>query len=252
MTVGNVPARAEWEGRLEDELSFWRRALAGETDYLRWRLEQLLSREGRLSKFPVRLLPHLEDFVERHGAAPRILDIGSGPLSTLGWAAERGFADVIAVDPLAERYRALMTEHGYTYPVTPIPGTGEELGSMFEAASFDMVYSRNALDHCVSPHQVLRAAVRVLRPRGVLFLEGAVAEGTQQQWDGLHQHDILPTADDVLHSDRNGAVTSLMNGLGLRRLFSGSGQSAATEASEWKQNDWYVLIFEKLTEPADG
>lgn len=245
MEATDWTAHSERDAQLTDELSFWRGALDGDTDYLQWRLEQMLSPEGRLAKFPVRLIPHLEQYVEEYGRPPRVLDVGSGPLSTLAWAVERGLADVTAVDPLAERYGALLVERNFSYPVTPVPGEGEKLTALFPVESFDIVYSRNALDHCGLPHQVLTEAVQVLRSGGLLMLEGAVAEGTQQHWHGLHQHDILPTDTDLLHRDRTGAITSLVSGLPLRRTFSGSGQDAAEPAATWRQNDWYVLTFVK-------
>lgn len=41
----------------------------------------------------------------------------------------------------------------------------------FEDASFDVVYSGNVLEHTENPHLILREAVRVLRPGGVLHVE---------------------------------------------------------------------------------
>lgn len=240
---------AEWREGFDHELDFWRAALAGQGEYLSWRLDQMLSPQGRLAKFPVRLLPFMHDVLERTGCAPSVLDIGSGPLSTLAWAAERGLANVVAIDPLAEQYREMMTELGIHYPVIPETGVGEQLTDQFPRATFDIVYSRNALDHCESPRRVVAAAVDLLREGGTFFVEGAVAEGTQQAWQGLHQHDILPTEVDLCHRSRDGVVSSLTRGLPVQRVFAGRGQGAAEPADAWEQNDWYVLVYRKLAAP---
>ncbi|QSB16861.1 class I SAM-dependent methyltransferase [Natronosporangium hydrolyticum] len=242
--------RQRWRAGLSDELAFWQSALRGETEYLRSRLTQMLSPEGRRAKFPVRLLAHLRQFAEQTGRPALILDAGAGPFSTLAWASEQRLAEVVAVDPLAEAYAQMLAEYGYEYPVIARTGSGEQLCDLFPEAHFDVVYSRNALDECVSPHEMLRQLVRVLRGGGLLFLEGTVAEGTRQGWVGLHQHDLVPVEDDFLHRGPNIAASSLIRGLPLRRIFGGTGEDGAVVATSWRDSDWYVLIYEKCCDSA--
>jgi ubiquinone/menaquinone biosynthesis C-methylase UbiE len=105
----------------------------------------------------------------------RILEIGSGyginliswtkyfGLNVMGAEPEgEGFADTIEVSRLLCRINEVPPER-------IVVTKGETLP--FGDASFDIVYSSNVIEHCNDPGQVLREAVRVLKPGGFLHFE---------------------------------------------------------------------------------
>ncbi len=100
-----------------------------------------------------------------------VLDVGCGP--TPQSVSLVHCAEVHAIDPLIEFYQQLQT-FGWQFYASTSQGRGEHL--QFEAARFDYVYCRNALDHTQDADKVLEEISRVLRPRGQLLLNCDVRE----------------------------------------------------------------------------
>lgn len=132
-----------------------------------------------LEKFPDhRRLHFTEEYrrqIGRRGAAmvgplvphgSRILEVGCGRGDTLVELARQGHT-CVGIEP--SRHMLEMFEGNPR--VTLQPGTAERLG--FPAASFDLVFSQQTLEH-LHPDDVplhLAEAYRVLRPGGVLAIE---------------------------------------------------------------------------------
>jgi SAM-dependent methyltransferase len=194
-------ARAEG---LAEELAYWRRELSGGgsfDSFIRRRLDPATRRSE--------CFPFVGELVELgrqrfRDTTLRVLDVGSGPLSTVAWIAEEGLGEVVAVDPLGDEYAALLAELGIDFPVVPRAGAGETLRELFEPESFHLVYSRNALDHAAEPQRCLDEIERVLVPGGALSLELFAFEGARQAYDGLHRFDFLTRAGELVCEDREG------------------------------------------------
>ncbi len=100
-------------------------------------------------------------------AGRRVLEVGSGCGGFIAYSRLHGIAAVgIEIDgPTAALARDLARANGLgVCPV--VAAAGEALP--FRPGSFDVVYSNSVLQHVRDPAQVLREAVRVLRPGGRL------------------------------------------------------------------------------------
>jgi SAM-dependent methyltransferase len=173
------------------ELAYWDRELSLQGSYplaIRQRTDPALMQQALP---PHDLLPRIDELTQQLGRRPRVLDVGSGPLSMLAHGPQTGSFDLVATDPLAAHYQRLLQKHGYTPAYPQVPCFGERLGEAFAADSFDLVWIHNALDHSQQPHVVLQQAARVLRPGGYLLVQGWSREGTAEHWSGLHQHDLF-------------------------------------------------------------
>ena len=114
----------------------------------------------------------LQRIVSLHGK--RVLEIGAGcGVMHIVWSKKFGI-DGYAIEPEEEGFgesaaiaRDLIAANGLD-PERIIGATGESLP--FEDNHFDIVYSSNVLEHTADPMQVLREAVRVVKPGGIVQL----------------------------------------------------------------------------------
>ena len=179
--VNSASSKLRWKLALPCEEKFWERWLAeqgGEYgDSFRDRLNPLLG-----------LQEHVRGLIRAdEGALVRILDVGAGPLTVLGkvWRGRR--VEITAVDPLANDYSRLLKKHDVVGPVKTVYCEGERVAERFDENRFDLVYSRNALDHAHNPVAAIAAMVRVCKPGCVTLLEHLVNEGETEKYYGLHQ-----------------------------------------------------------------
>jgi SAM-dependent methyltransferase len=164
--ASRLPRRStpRWKAAQRAELEWWRCFL----DSGQWReLAEPKPRPGES------WLEHRKSFMDRWesefglplaaliGTDDLVLDLGSGPCSLV----RRGRA--IALDPLAGEYTGIVDLPGDT-EVGYVAGVGERLP--FADGAFDVVWSRNVIDHVRDPVLFITEAMRVLRPGGRFLL----------------------------------------------------------------------------------
>jgi len=118
---------------------------------------------------PQEMADVLQDYVPLAG---KVLEIGSGcGVTHILWRRKYG-VDAWGVEPEGEGFddsaaiaRDLIAVNGLD-PTRIVNATGEALP--FPDNTFDIVYSTNVLEHVNDPAQVLREAVRVLKPGGTM------------------------------------------------------------------------------------
>jgi len=105
----------------------------------------------------------------------KLLEIGTGYGISLALILIHYGADAVGIEPASVGFddsykgaRAILAENQLD-PGRVINASGEQLP--FDNESFDVVYSNNVLEHTTDPRQVLREAVRVLKPGGTLYVE---------------------------------------------------------------------------------
>jgi SAM-dependent methyltransferase len=175
-------ATERWSEGLDEETEFWFRWLR---DYGGpW------PDDYRLRTDPdSELQPHIRQYLEP--SAPngrlRILDVGSGPLTVLGKRWDDRVLEIMAVDPLAERYAELFARVGLEPLVRPVRGEAEQVAELFPPASFDLVYAQNCIDHGYDPLRSIQQMLTLVKPDRVLLLEHAIDEGEYMRYAGPHQ-----------------------------------------------------------------
>jgi SAM-dependent methyltransferase len=175
---------------------------------------RLLSRTHCREQFP-NVAPQLFRLRRTLGRSLEALDIGCGPLSWLRWGALEGLLNVTGIDPLIELYEIILARHGLLalpglLPSRRLPRTIESIcGASEHREQYDFVFTNNALDHV----QDIRLAIESIRwglaPHGFAYLQVATREGTRQNWDQLHQHDIYVEDGYLVAQKRDGTVIRL-------------------------------------------
>jgi len=230
------------DSRFLAELAYWERELSLQGDYP----EAILNRvkpERMDREFPFYLMPLIDKLRNVNHRPPKVLDVGSGPLSMLAYGHHNHIIDLTCVDPLADEYARLLTHYGYTIEYPIIAGYAEHLSKIFGRDSFDLVWIHNSLDHTQDPATAMKEMVAVLRPSGYLVVQGWEREGTAQGFNGLHQHDLYITENGRLMvqsyiGDLLSKPRCISSGLPIRVVeFSISGTS---------DRPWFKVVWKKV------
>lgn len=119
--------------------------------------------------------------------APKVLDVGAGPMTTLGKIYKGSPLSITAVDPLAVIYDVLADKYKIDRPVKTTQGFAEDLSAIFQPNSFDVVFCTNALDHSFDPMRGLEEMLLVCNIGGVVALEHQINEAEAEKYQGFHQ-----------------------------------------------------------------
>ena len=197
-----LPLKSETRWRLATkfEVNFWNRWF--ETKGLGYqeesrseyelRLDPNLALEERL----VNLLPKNKDTVE-------ILDVGSGPLTSLGKKHDGIKIKITAIDPLADEYDKLIDKYHITPPVRTIRVDAEKITTVFPENSFDFVYARNSIDHSYSPEKAILEMIKVARKGCYVLMSHRPNEAVMNNYTGFHQWNFSMEKGNLIISSKN-------------------------------------------------
>jgi SAM-dependent methyltransferase len=121
------------------------------------------------------------------GDSVSILDVGAGPVTSVGYRFPGKDVAIVATDPLADAYDRSMRQAGVTQPVRTIAVDGERLLEHFGPDRFDIAYARNSVDHAVDPARIIEQMLGVVRPQGHVVLRHVQNEARRQDYVQLHQ-----------------------------------------------------------------
>lgn len=124
----------------------------------------------------------------------RILDLGSGPFTTIGNIVRRKRITVIAADTLAREYSHMISRRGIK-PFIPVEYQDMERLT-YHDGFFDIVHCANALDHTEHPDLALKEMLRVCKDGGAIYLRHFVNEGERKRYTGLHRWNIEAIGED--------------------------------------------------------
>jgi SAM-dependent methyltransferase len=186
----------------------WRRSLGHELDYWAAWLERrgvIHSPDRIVDSFEWRvdpdseLEPPLRELVGRiKGGFVSILDVGAGPLTSVGKAHPEKELEIVPIDSLAREYDRLLEQAGIEPPVRTCQGEAEELIDRFGSESFDVAHADNALDHSADPLRAIESMLAVVRPGGYIVLNHRRNEGERQHYLGLHQWNFDVRGGDLI------------------------------------------------------
>ena len=193
--------RLFWRKRKSSEVDFWAAWLLGAPGTEQWTND----RESRLDPNTEIRDPLVRAELERNPAGEiSILDVGAGPLTSLGFRSPGKTLTIVPVDPLADEYDRLLHDAQLDPPIRTIRVAGEALLEHFGSRRFDIAYAVNSLDHSADPFAIISNMVAVVRPGGIVLLRHKRNEAENARYWGLHQWNFDVVNDSLLVW--NGAV----------------------------------------------
>jgi SAM-dependent methyltransferase len=176
--------RLWWRTRTGSEVDFWAGWLAGTTGNEQWTRD----RDARLAPDTEITDPLVRAELERDEADEiSILDVGAGPLTSLGYRYPGKTLTIVPVDPLADEYERLLRDAALDPPIRTMRVAGESLLEHFGPRTFDIGYAVNSLDHSADPLTIISNMAAVVRTGGVVLLRHKRNEGDSARYGGLHQ-----------------------------------------------------------------
>jgi 2-polyprenyl-3-methyl-5-hydroxy-6-metoxy-1,4-benzoquinol methylase len=180
---GGLNTKERWSKRTGHESSYWSDALKA---------------PGAREQYADRLDPHAEvrtpvlrqAIDEIKAAEVTILDVGAGPLTSVGKTYPGKKLKIVPTDALADDYDRSLREADIEPPVRTIACRGEEVAERFGEGSFDVSFMANALEHTADPLLVLDNLVKVLKPDGRVALNHMRNEGERNGYFGIHLWNI--------------------------------------------------------------
>lgn len=173
--------KENWINGIPEEVDFWNQWL--ETKGLYWKQDYV----DRLNP-ELELQEELGQFFEKMKGAPRILDIGAGPLTYIGKVFHGMKIDLVPVDALAEQYDVILQNNGVEPLIRTIKWDSENIINLPEEfGDFDLIVARNTLDHSYDPMLAIVMLPYKLNDKGVVYLRHFINEATRGNFNGLHQ-----------------------------------------------------------------
>jgi SAM-dependent methyltransferase len=198
--------RLWWRTRVRSEVEFWADWLVGAPGTEQWTED----RDSRLAPDTEIRDPIVRRELDRNPADEiSILDVGAGPLTSLGFRYPGKTLTIVPVDALADEYERLLRTAGLDPPIRTIRVAGEELLEHFGPDAFHIAYATNSLDHSADPLAIISNMVAVVRPGGIVLLRHKRNEGESARYGGLHQwnFDVVDGRLVVWRSDRTVDLT---------------------------------------------
>jgi len=178
---------AAWDTRADSEVDFWRNWVSSKGG--KWP-EDFQRRTDPETPLIEAIADQLEEMNLSQPHTAEVLDIGSGPLSLLGYSSPNQAINLTLVDPLAEAYNVILDNAGITGVPRPQKGYFETALGQLGENRFDVVWCRNALDHSIDPLLGLHSLIAMCRPGGRVILSFHPNEADTGNYGGLHQWNL--------------------------------------------------------------
>ena len=205
-----------------------------------------------IAKPRVELFPELDVLLD-FSKNIRILEVGSGPITRIGYKSNRGAIDFQCIDIAADNYRkALDKEPSESVTMeeymAPIQGDVYHIDNLFPGVRFDMVVAMNLLDELDNPIMALAQMKKCCASGGSIIIYNIADRGQEQsgmqniQWkfkeiDGsimmLRGEELISLnsqfPEDLYH------ISSLFDGRFFRIRVQSKGQNRPDIKPSWEE-----------------
>jgi hypothetical protein len=166
---------------------------------------------------------------------PTVLDVGAGPISNAGIRTPAGDVNLVACDPLAPIYDAILRKHNVVPYVRSEFAIVERLTERYGANRFDAVLMQNALDHAFYAVDGLLELFNVAKIGGQVLLLHAGNEAEFESYSGFHQWNIDAEGDCLIFWRQDTRV--VINDL-LRDSATITNEVSLLDPSIWPDRKW--------------
>lgn len=144
----------------------------------------------------------------------KLLDVGCGPFPKSGLFHKAYIIERTLADSLADKYHSLFFDFDINTNGQKIMKTNvEDIDEQFMTNSFDIIYSKNALDHSYNPIKGIINLLNLLNENGLVVLEHYIKEGNYTNYFGLHQWDFYIENDCFYISNNDCSIVQNINSL---------------------------------------
>lgn len=185
--------KRNWINNKDTEIGYWEAVLCG-------KIKDKPERMNVSRSFPKYLMTYLP----KRKKVIKVLDVGSGPVSTVGTKIANRQVILDLVDPMADEYMAIIKKYAIKVPLLPKKGFAENLSQISDENTYDLVYSENALDHAIDPIKGVREMLKVVRKNCYVVLLCHMNEASTQKGNWLHQWNFYIEGNDFIMSDLYG------------------------------------------------
>jgi SAM-dependent methyltransferase len=133
-----------------------------------------------------------------NNAKTAIIDVGSGPFSSMGIPCSNLKVDFQAIDPLAYVYNKLKSKYGITTTIDVQFAFVERLTDKYNEELFDIVNMNNALDHAFDPVCGIDQMLRICKVGGTVILRHQENEAENENYTGFHQWNLCKENDQFI------------------------------------------------------
>lgn len=186
------------------------------TDGLSFHIENINKNKIKLEKFwtldcPVNDRIRVE-LTKLNKHSVKLLDVCCGPFPKSGIYHESYKIERTLVDAIAEDYHNLLKINNINRNgQSIIQSNVEDILQVLKKKSFDIIYSKNALDHTYNPLIAIENLIKLLSKKGVIILEHFINEGEYTNYFGLHQWNFYLKDNDFYISSKNNEIQYNVN-----------------------------------------